>query len=59
MSPYGDFNRRRAQMDRDMQRFDRLFRLVFPIALVLGIVGAVVSIALYAGAAAWLWSLVP
>lgn len=56
---YDRFNQRREQMDREMAQFDRVFRWAFPIALVLGVIGAVVTIALYAGAAAWLWSLIP
>lgn len=59
MRDSGDFNRRRDEMRREHERFDRMFRWVFPLALLLGVVGAVVSIAFYAGAAAWLWSLVP
>ena len=47
-----------ARFDRDRQQFDRTWRILFPIALVLGVLGAIVSIALYAGAAAWIWSVI-
>jgi hypothetical protein len=50
---------RRERFDRDQLQFDRMFRIVFPIALVLGVLGAVVSIALYAAGAAWIWSVIP
>lgn len=53
------FNERRRDMDREMERFDRAWRWMFPLAVVLAVVGSIVTIALYAGAAAWLWSLVP
>jgi hypothetical protein len=51
-----NFNERRRRLQRDRDRFDRTWRWVFPIALVLAVVGALVTLALYAGAAAWIWS---
>jgi hypothetical protein len=49
----------RERFDRERASFDRMFRIVFPIALVLGILGAVATIVLYLAGAAWLWSLIP
>ena len=46
----------REWLDRERQSFDRTWRWMFPLALILAIVGALATIGLYAGAAAWLWS---
>jgi len=45
----------RRQFDRDREQFDRMWRWVFPLAVILAVLGAVAALALYAGAAAWLW----
>lgn len=45
----------RERFNRDRLQFDRMWRWMFPLAIVLAIVGAIVTLALYAGAAAWLW----
>lgn len=47
----------RARRDRERDSFDRMFRIVWPIALILGVLAVLATIALYAGAAAWLWSM--
>lgn len=49
----------RERFDREQRQFDRMFRWLFPIALVLGLVFALVELALWAGAATWLWSVIP
>jgi len=49
----------RARRDRERDRFDRTFAIMFPIAVALGVLGALATIALYAGAAAWVWGQVP
>lgn len=49
----------RERFDRERRSFDRMFRVVFPIALVLAVLGALATIAFYLAGAAWLWSLIP
>jgi hypothetical protein len=49
----------RARQDRERESFDRMFRIMWPVVLVLGIAGAIASIVLYAAGAAWLWSVIP
>jgi hypothetical protein len=44
------------RFDRDRRSFDRMWRWVVPLALVLAVVGALATLSLYAGLAAWLWS---
>lgn len=46
------------RVDRERQAFDRAWRWVFPLVVVFGVVGAIASLALYAGAAAFLWHLI-
>lgn len=48
----------RERFDRERDSFDRMWRIMFPIALVLGVLGALASIAVFAGAAAWIWSVI-
>lgn len=48
----------RERFDRERDSFDRTWRIMFPIALVLGVLGTLTWIALFAGAAAWIWSVI-
>jgi hypothetical protein len=44
------------RFERDRRQFDRTWRWMFPLAVVLAVLGALITFAVYAGAAAWLWS---
>lgn len=48
----------RERFDREQRAFDRMFRLLFPVCLALGILFALVELAVWAGAATWLWSVI-
>jgi len=50
---------RRERMHREHDSFDRMFRIVFVLAAVLAVLFTVGWLAVLAGGAAWLWSLVP
>lgn len=58
MSPRYSDREWREWFDRDQRQFDRMWRVVFPIALTLGVLGALATIVFWAGAAAWVWSVV-
>jgi hypothetical protein len=49
----------RKRGDREHRQFDQMWRIVFPVAVTLGVLGSLATIALYAGAAAWLWGVIP
>ena len=51
---WGPDRERREQFDREQRALDRTWR----IALVIGVLGAAVSIALGAGVAVWIWSVI-
>jgi hypothetical protein len=45
----------RARLDHDRRPVDWLWRWMFPLVLLLAVVGGIVTLILHAGAAAWLW----